>query len=91
MPNNDKEGLFNPYQGIDLEVSAKATAVLDKADLLLLKGLNPQRGLIQNLINMFLHSLVEELREKEIFYYTPDNEREFIRIVRRRTVAGTSE
>ena len=81
MPDN----LINPYHGIEEDISAKATAVLSKEDLVLIKGMFPYRGCVQTIINMYLKSIVDELRSNDMLYYTPDNERHFIELIRRRT------
>ena len=79
------EPLINPYQNIDEEISAKATAVLSREDLFLIKGIYPYRGCVQTVVNLLLKSIVDELRSENILYFTPDNERRFIEIIRRRT------
>lgn len=80
---------MNPYLGMEEDSLAKATAQLAKADLALLKAIYPTRGLIQTSINLFLHSVVSELRERGIEHYSPENEQELIRIIQRRTSIRT--
>ena len=77
--------LINPYYGIEEDISAKATAVLSREDLSIIRGIYPYRGSVQTVLNLFLKAVVDELRAKNITYFTPDNEREFIEIIRRRT------
>lgn len=81
--------LINPYQGIDEEISVKATAVLSREDLSLIKGMYPYRGCVQLIVNLYLKAIADELRENNMLYYTPDNERKFIELIRRRTASAT--
>lgn len=83
--SKETKPLANPFEGVTQENGgARATAVLPAEDLMYLKSLDPKRGLVQTVLNMILHDIIEQLKHENINYYSPENADRLAEIVRSR-------
>jgi hypothetical protein len=87
--------LPNPYEGLNAEQRAvllsRLSADISYEDKTYLKRIFPARGLFNRITQIFIHSIVEELKQNGITTYTPENADTARRIIARRcTVAATA-
>ena len=80
--------LKRPYhiKGLDPDKHmSRLSADIFVSDKKLIKLISPCMGLLQQMTQLFFASVANELRERNITYYTPENESRLINIIRRRT------
>jgi hypothetical protein len=76
--------LPNPYENELLSPDFRLNVNVKTEDILTIKSVAPSRGTIQHLIAGYVKSLADELRNKQLASYSPDNFTSFAEIVRRR-------
>jgi hypothetical protein len=76
----------NPYASLarwrDMSQLSANVAI---ADLKLIKSVCPQHGLTVRMIQVFVAGIAQELRERNITHYTPENAQQLIAIVATRS------
>ena len=88
MPHSIDHILLNPYRHMNAEQRetnlSRLSADISYEDKEFVRRIFPAKGLFNRLTQIFFHSLVEELKAKNITTYTPENADEFARIINRR-------
>lgn len=86
----EEKPLVDPYANLDDDKKARLNADIDKLDKHLIQSVCPIRGVLQQMVNMFIQSVVIEMRQRNITSYgDPNILAEFYAIVWRRTAAFT--
>lgn len=86
------EYIKNPYADTEEpDELVRVSAMIPRSELALIKSVHPTRGVVQAIINSMFFALIEDMKNNNISYYTPDNERFLIENVRRRTAVKPAE
>ena len=79
------------YKGLDPEKHlSHLSSTIWIEDKKLIKHVCPTMGLFQQMSQLFFASIANELRNRNITHYTPENEHKLISIIRRRTATITN-
>lgn len=76
----------NPYANLARwRDMSQLSANVSIADLKLIKTICPQHGLIVRMVQVFVAGIAQELRDRNITYYTPENAQQLIAIIATRS------